>query len=178
MKTSFNTPENNDLLSRSASKLTYLSDNDVAQIATFNKLTDYLASISKPGSLPNRKQVHPSRFKELLPNLYILDVVWEKNEPVDFILRLMGTNVAHFYGEHSGKSIHTMENKEATNRIETCARKAITERCNIAVRVAALSSTEQHLKVSVLYCPLAKSDQVINQIIGLVEVRSGLADTP
>ena len=86
----------------------------------------------------------------------------------------MGTSISRFYGEHSGESIQSMENKEAVRRIEICAAKVLADQQRVAVSVAALSSDDQHLQVSVLYCPFAKEDQVIDQIIGLVVVRTSV----
>ena len=173
MENSFDNPANNIFLNRSASELTFLSDIEIADIPNFKRLTDYLNSITEPGKFPDRRSVHPSKMTDLLPDLYILDIIRDEGEPVDFILRLMGTNVARFYGEHSGESIQAIENKEAVKRIETCANKTLAEKRNIAVSVSALSSDQQHLQVSVLYCPLAKEDQIINQLIGLAAVRMG-----
>lgn len=172
MENSFDNPANSFQLNSAPAALSFLSNEDLAQIPNFKRLTDYLSSISDNNKFPDRKNVNPVHIKELLPDLYILDIVRENGDPTDFILRLMGTNVARFYGEHSGESIQAMENKEAIRRIEVCTALVLSEKRNIAVRVNALSTEQQHLNVSVLYCPLAKEDQVINQIIGLAAVRS------
>jgi len=172
MESSFDNPADEMLLNRSATDLQFLSPPEIEGIPQFKQLTDHLLSISKPDKLPDRKDVQPSQIKRLLPDLYILDVKRENNKNPDFILRLMGTNVVHFYGEHSGRSIHEMANKEAVKRINLCATKVLEEKQKVAVTVGALSTDQKHLQVSVLYCPLAKEDQIVNQIIGLVSVRS------
>jgi hypothetical protein len=174
MSASFENPTADLLMYRSATKLIFLSPAEIIANGKFKNLTDYLESISKPGKLPNRKALQPSQIKHLLADLYIFDIQQQKGTVTDITLRLMGTNVARFYGEHSGKSIQSMENADAVRRIQTCVAKVLSERKNIAVTVAALSANQQHLKVSVLYCPLAEEDQIINQIIGLVDVTSGL----
>jgi len=172
MEEQHNNPLGNTVPLHPTSGLVFLSDEQIENIPSFKTLTNYLVFVSQNGKLARKSEIDPAKIKKLLPDIFILDLVREDGEVTDLTIRLMGTGLAQFYGEHTNKSINRLENTEAVARIFTSARKCAEVRKNIAIDVASLSVKKPHLRATGLYCPLQGNGHQIEQILGLVVVRS------
>ncbi|PCI64297.1 MAG: hypothetical protein COB37_01560 [Kordiimonadales bacterium] len=168
MRNSFDTTDAQLTFSSQAGEISFLSDGDIMSVPQFKQLIEYLASKAPDGSLPCRKDVRPTDIKNLLPDFFMFDVVRKETLLTDLKVRLLGTKISRYYGNHTGESVHAFENKAAVQRIFACVTECIDKRDNVAVEVSGRSLQRDNVKINVLYCPLSDQDSVITQIIGVL----------
>jgi hypothetical protein len=130
------------------------------------------------GRLPGRCDIHPSGFLRLLPTISLTDV---RRDPVDFRVRLAGTNLYNVYGrEITGRRLPEIYSSGAADYWRRELARVVEERRpgvgvhNLAWRGAS------HLSILWLRLPLASNGRDVDMllgydaVIGLGQVTSGI----
>jgi len=145
-----------------------------------NAVVDFMLSywLSKHDGdhLPGRADIRPSEIIRHLDHLVIMDI---DGRPPEFslIVRLIGTHVANFYGEITGRDINDMDNKAAARRIYHMCDLVLRENRPQLSVTPAFAPDRQYLKAFALYLPLYDDRQAIDKILVTVDVRSLHRDT-
>jgi hypothetical protein len=142
------------------------------------ELFGYWASLRRGAKLPGRRDIDPGGFKRLLPTVSLIDIA---RDPLDFRLRLAGTDLYGVYGrEITGRTLAEVYNTAAADywRVELSkvvagGRPAVGVH-NLAWRGAS------HLSILWLRLPLASNGRDVDMIlgydavVGLGQVSSGI----
>jgi len=72
-------------------------------------LINYLGSASHDRQHACRNEINPAKFRALLPDMFILDLVRDKGKIVGLTMRLMGTGLANFM-ERTPTKVSTVGN--------------------------------------------------------------------
>ncbi|MET0273571.1 MAG: PAS domain-containing protein [Phenylobacterium sp.] len=128
------------------------------------ELFGYWASLRRGASLPGRRDIHPGSFKRLLPTVSLIDVA---ADPMDFRLRLAGTDLYGVYGrEITGRTISEVYNSAAADYWRVELAKVVRER-RPAVGVHNLAwRGASHLSILWLRLPLASNGADVDMILG------------
>lgn len=132
---------------------------------------NYWDSKHSKDHLPTRADIRPSEVAKHLDHLVIMDIEREKE---DFALkvRLIGTHVANFYGEISGKDIKAMQNPNAVNRIYHLSGLVLTQKTPQLSVTPAFAPDRQYLEAYALYLPLFDASGDVKKILVAVDVLS------
>lgn len=127
---------------------------------------------TRPGQLLSRADVKPEELKPHLLNMVILDLVFgESGTLEDIVARLMGSNVEHFYGNMTGRSVTEHSNKNAAARSFKTAAMMIKLRAPVLADTRGSLPDGNTLSVRSLYIPLAQDGQTIDKAVIYVEIR-------
>ncbi|SDD37787.1 MULTISPECIES: PAS domain-containing protein [Kordiimonas] len=132
---------------------------------------DYWLSKHTGDKLPCRADVRPTEIRKHLDHLVIMDVTRD-HEPFGLHVRLIGTHVANFYGEISGKDIREMTNQIAANRIYHTSALVLSENVPQLCITPAISPDREYLEAFALYLPLYDDAGEIEKILVAVDVVS------
>jgi len=128
------------------------------------ELFAYWASLRAAGRLPGRRDIDPGRFKRHLPTISLIDVV---GEPLDFRMRLAGTNLYGVYGrEITGRMLGEVYAGAAVDYWRKELADVVRERRpavgahNLAWRGAS------HLSILWLRLPLSSDGREVDMILG------------
>ncbi len=139
-----------------------------------NRVTDYFydywLSKHEGDKLPCRADIRPNDLSRYLDHVVIMDVSDE--EAFRLTVRLIGTHVANFYGEITGKDIHTMANQQAAERIYLVSKRVVRERLPFLTITPAFAQERQYLEAFALYLPLYNAAAEIEKILVAVDIRS------
>jgi len=150
------------------SNFTVFSDTD---ILGHSAATDFFYHFWRSLPNPSRKDINPAKLTKYLDRIVIMDV---HSDDDGFALnaRLVGTFVANYYGEISGKDVRTMPNKEAAERIYSTS-KMVLEQQNLLLTITpGISEDKKYLEAVTLYMPLFDDGGVIEKIMVCVDVAS------
>lgn len=124
------------------------------------------------GQLLSRADVKPHELKPYLLNMVILGLVMDDQGALsDLLLRLIGSNVEHFYGNMTGRSIVEHSNKNAAARAMNSVAKVIDLRAPVLADTRGRLPDGNDLSVRSLYIPLAGDGENIDQIVVYVEFK-------
>ncbi|WP_286828785.1 MULTISPECIES: PAS domain-containing protein [Kordiimonas] len=127
-------------------------------------LVDLMAA--KRGDRPfnSRSDVSPSSLSKYLPRITILEPVKDDaGNVVDARYRLMGTEISSLYGEATGKLISEYHGEQVQRRVCRIANHCIESRKPALGLSKALSDGREYVDVSVLYFPLSKDGETVDQ---------------
>lgn len=127
------------------------------------------------GHLPSRADIHPSDIVQHLDHLVIMDIIGAGDD-FSLVVRLIGTHVANFYGEITGKDIRDMDNKIAARRIYHMCCLVLAENRPQLSATTALAPDQEHLESFALYLPLYSADGAIDKILVSVDVKSSFRE--
>jgi len=146
-----------------------------ADLAGKNKIADffydYWLSKHDGDHLPCRADIRPTDMRQHLDHLVIMDVGRDR-QPFSLNVRLIGTHVANFYGEISGKDINEMTNQIAAARIYHTSALVLEQSLPQLCITPAVSPDRQYLEAYALYLPLYDSSREIEKILVAVDVAS------
>jgi hypothetical protein len=142
------------------------------------ELFGYWASLRRGAKLPGRRDIDPGGFKRLLPTVSLIDIV---RDPVDFRLRLAGTDLYGVYGrEITGRTLAEVYNTAAADYWRVELGKVVAEgRPAVGVHNLAWRGAS-HLSILWLRLPLASNGRDVDMIlgydavVGLGQVSSGI----
>jgi hypothetical protein len=142
------------------------------------ELFGYWASLRRGAKLPGRRDIDPGGFKRLLPTVSLIDIV---RDPVDFRLRLAGTDLYGVYGrEITGRTLAEVYNTAAADYWRVELGKVVAEgRPAVGVHNLAWRGAS-HLSILWLRLPLASNGRDVDMIlgydavVGLSQVSSGI----
>lgn len=132
----------------------------------FKRVSDYFTTKTKNKRMASRKDFSPGDFKDLLPYIIILDVVEGKEgDEKEFIIRVMGTELTHIFGEQTGKNISLLNNFEVSERVDFMANHCLKIKTPISSKAPSLTFEKNHLKASFLYYPLSGDEESVDKIM-------------
>lgn len=131
---------------------------------------DYWISKHDGTKLPCRADIRPTDLSLYLDHVVILDV--HDDERFSLTVRLIGTHVANFYGEITGKDIHAMANQQAAERIYLVSEHVVRERVPVLTITPAFAQDRQYLEAFALYLPLYNASAEVEKILVGVDIRS------
>jgi len=86
-------------------------------------------------------------------------------------VRLIGTTVAHYYGEITGKDVNAMPNKEAAKRIYYLCSLVLEEGKPLLTITPGFAEDKQYLEAFALYMPLFGDAGDIEKIFICVDIQ-------
>ncbi|MBL4837053.1 MAG: PAS domain-containing protein [Kordiimonadaceae bacterium] len=147
----------------------YFDDEIYGHNAVANYFYTFWCSLTAEGHKPCRADFRPSRFKEFLDRVVMLDV-GEMEGHLRLHVRLVGTHVSAFYGEIAGGDIDAMENTEAVNRIyESCSQVIESEKPVLRITTG-IAQDKIHLVGHTLYMPLFDNKGAVVKLLVCVDV--------
>ncbi len=132
---------------------------------------EYWLSKHQEDQLPSRADIRPMEIRKHLDHLVIMEVTGD-HTPFGLHVRLIGTHVANFYGEISGKDIRDMKNQIAANRIYHTSGLLLSEDAPQLCVTPAIAPDRQYLEAFALYLPLYDDARNIEKILVAVDVVS------
>lgn len=125
-----------------------------------------------PGRLLSRADVKPQELKPHLLNIVILDLVFGQDGALaDIIPRLIGSNVEHFYGDMTGRSVTEHPNKNAAARTSASVSMMIKLRAPVLADTRGSLADGNSLSIRSLYIPLAQDGETIDKAVICVEIK-------
>ena len=119
----------------------------------------------------SRADITPREMKQYLEHVVLMDVVRDQNT-WRLQVRLVGSHVANFYGDITGKDIRVMENSKAIERIYFISGKVIEGKEPAMTVSPAFSPDKLYMEAVALYMPLFDKDGEVNKIMVAVHVAS------
>jgi hypothetical protein len=128
------------------------------------ELFAYWAGLRRSGRLPGRPDIHPAHFKRHLPTVSLIDVV---REPLDFRVRLAGTDLYGVYGrEITGNTLGEVYSQSAADYWREELTKVVRDR-RPAVGVHSMAwRGAAHLSTLWIRLPLASNGADVDMIMG------------
>jgi hypothetical protein len=128
------------------------------------ELFAYWAQLRRPGGLPCRGDLDPSRIKRLLPTVSLTQVL---REPRDYRLRLAGTGLYGVYGgEITGKKLTDVYNSAAAEYWRAELDQVVEERRPRAGHHSMAWRGASHVTLLWLRLPLATNGSDVDVILG------------
>lgn len=140
------------------------------KIPEFQTLLNYWTSKRGDRLFPSRKEINPMDLKEVLPNIFVFELVMQEGHLVDVKAVLLGTAVVDLYGESTGDSVNSAQDIEVGPRVLSMCQKCIEAQGPMANQVNVLTPGRPHISVSSIYCPLSSNGTDIDKIIGQVTI--------
>lgn len=139
-------------------------DPDLLPDGKLQRLYDYWLTCGRNGRAPSRRDVDPVDIPELLPNLFLLDVIGDAE---DFIFRLAGTLVEDAFNMPlRGRSITETEEVSGTT-IPIDHHVEVARGGGPRYREGMMgTSGREHWKIRRLLLPLSSDGEVIDVLIG------------
>lgn len=139
---------------------------EMVSLDQFKPLIKWWQSIhNEYGYLPSRKDFNPVDFSTQLPNISILEPVYEGSEITDYMTSLIGTNLTKVYGETTGVRASQIGNEYVAETVLATCGQCIQQRQPLAVTAKALSKDLPFMRSFALYLPLASDHQTIDKIM-------------
>lgn len=140
-------------------------------------LGDFLAHFNKkrkPGQLLSRADVKPQELTPHLLNMVIMDLVFGEDGTLeDVVPRLIGSNVEHFYGNLTGRSVTEHSNKNAAVRLFVSFALMLELRAPVLAVTKGLLAEGSELTIRSLYIPLAQDGKTIDKVVACLEISKG-----
>jgi len=135
-----------------------------------NLATDYFYKFWMSHERPARKHIHPEKMKSYLENLVIMDVQ-RNDDDIALHVRLIGTLVAHYYGEITDKDVNAMPNEGAAKRIYYLCSLVLDEKAPLLTGTPGFAEDKQYLEAWALYMPLFDEAGAIEKILVCVDIQ-------
>ncbi|MEX0298279.1 MAG: PAS domain-containing protein [Kordiimonas sp.] len=111
----------------------------------------------------SRADIVPSEIKSILPEVAVFAPIFnDDGAVVDLEIRIEGTLLSRFYGEHTGQKIGDGFNERVKGRIIAAASKAIEIEAPVCAELVLRSPSERTVTVRSLYIPLSENNDVID----------------
>ncbi|RMD87101.1 MAG: PAS domain-containing protein [Alphaproteobacteria bacterium] len=116
--------------------------------------------------MATRRDIDPVTFKRFLPLITLFDLVRDRSGAVvDATIRLMGTEVVHFYGEFTGRPVSAYPDPAVPARIIACGNYLVRHRVPVAASVDGLREGKKHVGLRILYVPLSEDDVRVDRAV-------------
>ncbi len=114
----------------------------------------------------SRADIDPVAFKLYLPRMTLYELVFDRAGAVDdAMIRLMGTEVVHFYGEFTGRRVSQYPDRAVPTRIVSCLSHLVRHRTPVAATVDGIRKGKKHVGLKILYVPLSEDDIRVNRAL-------------
>ncbi|MFQ5346472.1 MAG: PAS domain-containing protein [Rhodothalassiaceae bacterium] len=131
----------------------------VRRFPAFGEILALIARKKGERRMATRRDIDPVIFKRFLPLMTLYDLVRDRaGEVVDATIRLMGTEVVHFYGEFTGRPVSAYPDPAVPARILACCNHVVRHRVPVAASVDGLRQGKKHVGLRILYVPLSEDD--------------------
>jgi len=120
---------------------------------------------------PMRQDIHPKDFQQYLHKVAMIDVVKNEDE-TRYIVRVIGTYAAEYYGELTNKDIMTMSNQQAAQRTHFMCCNIVQKEEPILLHAAGIAHDKTHLSAVGLYLPLFNAIGHVEKILIYVDIYS------
>ena len=155
-------------------EVTALSPADLRAIPAFRSVIAYFDAKTGGTRLPSRADIVPADLKPHLPKIFIWDMDTDTDGTVhDIRIRLLGTEVAYFYGESTGVSFLDYPEPGVAERAFAVARRMMETPAVMGYRVRGITTEKRHVALYVCYVPLSTDGVHVNQVFGCIH-----CDTP
>jgi len=134
-----------------------------------NDAVDYFYKFWHSLEKPSRKDIRPSDLTQYLEHMVLLDV---QNPGENFALhvRLIGTFVASYYGEISGKDVREMANKQAVDRIYYVTGQVLKKNEPLLTVAPGFAADKRYLEAYAFYMPLYDAKGEIEKVMVAVDI--------
>ncbi|WND01853.1 hypothetical protein QGN29_09850 [Temperatibacter marinus] len=136
-------------------------------------LLEKFSPLYKEGKLPQRKDFDPKDFKKILPNLMLIDLIFEKDIVVDTLVKYEGSELDWVYTPHSQKLISKIPDKEVMERHLFMVNCAVMARKPITYSVDILNRKHTFWGGNFALVPFSETQQQITQILGIYVKKEG-----
>ncbi|HET6223971.1 MAG TPA: PAS domain-containing protein [Dongiaceae bacterium] len=129
---------------------------------------DYWQSKMTADRLPGRADIEPTEIPQLLPNIFLIDVV--AGTPPRFCFRLVGTRIVEMEFEMTGRFLDEMvpqvyDTAMGRHYLDAIEGKIYLRRTDLRWR------QREHIDYDVLLLPLADDGMTVNRLFGLALYR-------
>lgn len=115
--------------------------------------------------LPSRADLKPTELTKILPEVALFKPLFAPDGELDDLkILLLGTDLDRFYGAFTGKNVSEHPNPQVFNRIMQASRHTIELREPVVVRAMALSISQVHITITVLYVPMSEDGTAIDRL--------------
>lgn len=136
--------------------------------ANLLRLHDYWEAKRDGRPFPARADIDPLELRELLPNIFIIEVLAEAPH---FRYRLSGSKVDEIHGQNlTGKSPRDIKTPEVATMVEDQYRAALADRRPRCDHVKLLARDDTYWHYERLILPLSDDGQSINMFLGGIYV--------
>lgn len=119
------------------------------------------------GGFPTRADIAPEEILQLLPYIFMVDVLPETREGPDYRFRLVGTAIMDLEGEHTGRLLSQMfPDREAYAVIWAQYRDAVNERIRVRQETLRWPDGDQ-TTYEVILVPLRDESGRVSMLFGL-----------
>lgn len=148
---------------------------ELKDISNFEFLLNWWEQVNQDKQhIPSRKDFNPAAFQTILPNIALFDVVYKDDEPADFTVSLIGTELVHVYGEATGETVSTFDNEYVVETVLAIGRECLLRQEPIGVISEAATIELPFLRSFALYCPLATDHSHIDKLLVQVSFESSI----
>ncbi len=114
----------------------------------------------------SRADIDPKAFKRFLPHMALYELELDRAGAVsDATIRLMGTEVVHFYGEFTGRRVSEYPDRAVPARVLSCLGYLVRHRTPVAATVDGIRNDKKHVGLRILYVPLSDDDIRVNRAL-------------
>lgn len=111
-------------------------------------------------------------MKTFLTMMVIMELIFDDGRVVDTAMRLIGSEVEHFYGNMTGRKISEHPEKNGVARVLKGINRIMEIRAPIVTLASGQLAGHRHLSVNTAYVPMAEDGENIDKIVGYVEISS------
>lgn len=128
--------------------------NDPAATPMGREILRFVEAKTGGARMLRRQDFTPADFRKYLSNIMLLDVAFDDDGvPADGIIRLMGSSLAAYYGEYTGKSVLAHPSKSGSRMIRAMQMMAETGKC-VVIYTAQLEADREFYKIISLIVPI------------------------
>lgn len=136
-------------------------------------LYEYWAARCRDGRLPSREDVDPIEIPDLLPSLFLVDVVREGGD-LRFRYRLVGTrNVERFGVDNTGRWLDELYGKDYFKFVGSEYQDTTIQGKPTWARMTAGYADRPHVVYERLMCPLAADGRTVDMLMGITDFSQG-----
>lgn len=139
------------------------------QAPVLRELLDYWQGLPHGDAFPGRADIVPSRIKQILPFLMLVDAV---GPPPRFRWRLLGTAITQVMGrDNTGRWFDELYTPEVLARMIEIYSLAIERRCPVRYTGTFDLAGKDHISFESLHLPLADADgRIVMLMVGMVPI--------
>ena len=117
-------------------------------------------------SMPARADIDPADLVAVLPHLILLDV---QREPLDFRYRLIGSLVADYSAEHTGKWMSSIPHQAPPSRIWSACQTVVETGEPMSTDVPNVGKLRDFKRIEDIMMPLSEDGRTINMLFVAVD---------
>ena len=128
------------------------------------ELYDHWDAVRGDRLMPKRGEIDPTAIPRALPDLALMDVEGE-GDALRFKVRLMGTNLAHRYGERTGYYLEDLQLGGEYDAIYAAYSECVTQRTPHVGAGDYWTADGHHMQVARLFLPLSEDGEHVTTVL-------------